>query len=314
MSDLELKVSVIVPVYRGAPTIAELVERVICVFEALPRPLEIILVNDCSPDDSWAVIQSLAERYPQVTGLNLIRNFGQHNALLAGIRSANGDIIVTMDDDLQNPPEEIPKLLAGVDDGHAVTYGVPNEGRHGAFRDLSSRVAKLALRYGLGFKHASNTSAFRAFRTQLREAFRDFDAKFVSIDVLLTWGTNDFSHAIVDHKERQRGTSGYSFRKLWNHTVNMVTSFSTIPLRIASMVGFVFFLFGVCVLLYSLSVFLLHGRSVPGFTFIASIIAIFSGVQLFSLGIIGEYLARIHQKALNEPCYVVADVTGDGRS
>lgn len=313
MSAHERKVSVVVPVYRGAPTIGELVERVTHVFVELGRPLEIILVNDCSPDNAWEVIEDLAGNNEQVIGLNLIRNFGQHNALLAGIRSARGSVIVTMDDDLQNPPEEIPKLLADLDQGHAVSYGVPAKGQHGLFRDFSSKIAKLALRYGLGFKHASNTSAFRAFRTELRDAFKEFDAKFVSIDVLLTWGTRDFSHVVVDHQERKRGTSGYSFGKLLNHITNMVTSFSSIPLRIASMVGFIFFLFGMGILLYSVSVFLFHGRTVPGFTFLASIIAIFSGVQLFSLGIIGEYLARIHQKALNEPCYVVVQKAGDGR-
>lgn len=304
-------VSIVVPVYNGSATITALAERLLAVFNAMNRPCEILLVNDGSQDDSWRVIRALAAAHPQVRGLNLMRNFGQHNALLAGIRAASGKVIVTMDDDLQNPPEEVPKLLAKVEEGHTVVYGVPAEGRHGPVRDFASFAVKFALRVGLGFRHASHTSAFRAFRTPLRDAFANFGAKYVSIDVLLTWATNDFSWVAVEHKEREAGKSGYTLRKLLSHTVNMVTSFSRLPLRIASLIGFAFMLFGILVLLYSLAVYLFRGQVVPGFTFLASIIAIFSGVQLFSLGIIGEYIGRIHQRVLDQPCYVVGETTTD---
>jgi glycosyltransferase involved in cell wall biosynthesis len=302
-------VSIVIPVYNGSATIGELVERLLAEFESKGRACEILLVNDGSPDNSWEVIQALAAAHPAVRGLKLMRNFGQHNALLAGIRQAGGEITVTMDDDLQNPPEEVTKLLEGVAAGRDVVYGVPFEGRHGMFRDFASFAVKFALRVGLGYQHAGYTSAFRAFRTKLRNAFADFDAKYVSIDVLLTWATTDFSWVVVQHNERPAGKSGYTLRKLLSHTVNMVTSFSSLPLRIASLVGFVFTAFGFVVLIYSLFVYVFHGRAVPGFTFLASIVAIFSGVQLFSLGIIGEYIGRIHQRALNQPCYVISEAT-----
>ncbi len=311
MGETAKRVSLVVPVYCGAATVGELVERVLAVFASRPEKCEVILVNDGSPDDSWSVIEGLADRHPEVVGLRLIRNFGQHNALLAGIRRARGEVIVTMDDDLQNPPEEIPKLLERLYQGHAVVYGVPEKGQHGMFRDFSSWFAKLALRFGLGFRHASDTSAFRAFRTQLREAFQQFGAKFVSIDVLLTWATNDFEPVEVAHAERARGQSGYSFSKLANHTLNMVTSFSSRPLKIAIVIGFLFMMFGIAVLFYVVGGYLFFDRVLPGFTFIASIVALFSGVQLFSLGIIGEYIGRIHQKALEQPCYVIAEQVGD---
>jgi undecaprenyl-phosphate 4-deoxy-4-formamido-L-arabinose transferase len=296
-------------VYNGSATIRELADRLLAVFRQQPRDCEIIMVNDGSQDNSWEVICTLVAAHPQISGLRMMRNFGQHNALLAGIRQARGDIIVTMDDDLQNPPEEIPKMLERLEQGHAVVYGIPTEAKHGMFRDFSSWAAKFALRVGLGFKHASRTSAFRAFRTPLREAFADFGAKYVSIDVLLTWATTDFDAVVVAHNERVKGKSGYTLRKLLSHTINMVTSFSPLPLRIASFVGFMFTAFGLLVLAYSLVVFIVKGRAVPGFTFLASIIAVFSGVQLFSLGIIGEYIGRIHQRALDQPCYVVAERT-----
>jgi undecaprenyl-phosphate 4-deoxy-4-formamido-L-arabinose transferase len=304
-------VSVVVPVYFGEKTIEELVERLVEVFRRNEQGLEVLLINDGSEDDSWGVIQELAARYPQVKGINLMRNFGQHNAILAGIRIAEGQIIVTMDDDLQNPPEEVPKLLEKLANGHDVVYGVPEQEQHGRFRDLASVMTKFLMRVGLGFKQANKSSAFRAFRADLRRAFEDFHSRFVSIDVLLTWATDDFDWVAVRHEERPAGKSGYNLRKLFTHMMNMVTSFSTIPLKLASFVGFAFTVFGFLFLIYILYNYLAHGSNVPGFAFLGSMIAIFSGVQLFSLGIIGEYIGRIHQRALNEPCYVIADKTED---
>ena len=309
MTETPRLVSVIIPVYNGADTLEPLVDRLLKVFQNQPCECEILMVNDGSQDNSWQIIQILASNHSRVSGLNLMRNFGQHNALLAGIRQAQGEIIVTMDDDLQNPPEEVPKLLAKLAEGHAVVYGNPIQEQHGIVRDNASVFVKIALRAGFGFKHASHTSAFRAFRAQLRNAFSDFEAKHVSIDVLLTWATNDFAWVLVEHNERLSGRSGYSLHKLLSHTINIVTSFSSLPLRIATFIGFIFMAFGILILLYALLGYFIFDRGVPGFTFIASIIAIFSGVQLFSLGIIGEYIGRIHQRVLNQPCYVISDKT-----
>jgi len=309
MTETSGLVSVIIPVYNSAHSLEPLVNRLLDTFRDQASECEILMVNDGSQDGSWNVIQTLASSHTQVHGLNLMRNFGQHNALLAGIRQAKGEVIVTMDDDLQNPPEEVPKLLEKLAKGHAVVYGNPQKEQHGMFRDNASIFVKIALRVGFGYKHASYTSSFRAFRTQLRDAFSGFDAKYVSIDVLLTWATTDFSWVSVQHDERSSGTSGYTLRKLLSHTVNMLTSFSSLPLRISSFIGFAFMAFGILILFYALMVYLVAGQSVPGFTFLASIIAIFSGVQLFSLGIIGEYIGRIHQRALSQPCYVIAAET-----
>ena len=302
-------VSVVIPVYNGADTLEPLVTRLLKVFQDQANECEILMVNDGSQDHSWKIIQTLASDHQQVHGLNLMRNFGQHNALLAAIRQAKGEIIVTMDDDLQNPPEEVPRLLAKLAEGHDVVYGNPDQEQHGLVRDNASVFVKIALRLGLGFKHASHTSAFRAFRTQLRNAFSGYEAKHVSIDVLLTWATADFSWVLVEHNERLSGGSGYSLHKLLSHTINIVTSFSSLPLRIATFIGFIFMAFGILILLYALLGYFIYGRGVPGFAFLASIIAIFSGVQLFSLGIIGEYIGRIHQRVLNQPCYIISDKT-----
>jgi undecaprenyl-phosphate 4-deoxy-4-formamido-L-arabinose transferase len=157
---------------------------------------------------------------------------------------------------------------------------------------------------------ARNVSAFRLFRTRIRDAFANYRGPFVSIDVLLTWGSTRFAHVKVHHDDRRSGQSNYTFGMLVTHALNMVTGFSTVPLQVASLIGFLFTLFGFAVLVYVLAVYIANGgASVPGFVFLASIIAIFSGAQLFALGIIGEYLARLHFRSMDRPSYLVREMT-----
>lgn len=305
-----MNISVIIPVYNSEQILCELVRRLQPVLEAEAEKYELVLLNDGSSDQSWDVICELSATHPWIHGINLMRNYGQHNALLCGIRSAQHEIIVTMDDDLQNPPEEIPKLLKKLDDGYDVVYGTPQKQQHGFWRDMASQVTKLVLKSTMSVQVARNVSAFRAFRSDVRNAFTDFLGPFVSIDVLLTWGTTRFASIPVRHDERQEGASNYTFRKLLTHALNMMTGFSTLPLRLASVVGFGFSLFGFIVLVYVVGRYLIQGSSVPGFPFLAGIISIFSGVQLFSLGIIGEYLARMHYRSMSRPYCVIRDMVG----
>jgi undecaprenyl-phosphate 4-deoxy-4-formamido-L-arabinose transferase len=308
-----VQISVIVPVYRSAPILPELHRRLVDALGALAGRYEIILVEDGGGDDSWSVIERLAEQDGHVRGIRMSRNYGQHNALLCGIRAARYELIVTLDDDLQNPPEEMGKLVDRlVAEDVDVVYGTPANEQHGFLRDQGSQITKLALQSAMGAETARNVSAFRAFRTRLRDAFEPYGGPYVSIDVLLTWGTTRFSHVSVRHEARRQGKSNYTLRTLATHAFNMMTGFSTLPLQIASLVGFVFTLFGFGILAIVLLTYIANGGStVPGFAFLASIIAIFSGAQLFALGIIGEYLARIHFRTMDRPAYIVSDVTDD---
>ena len=305
-------VSVVVPVYRSQQALVELHQRLVAVLEKQCSSFEILLVEDCGGDGSWDEIQRLAQLDTRVRGMRFGRNYGQHNALLCGIRAAQYAIIVTLDDDLQNPPEEIPKLLYRLSEGYDVVYGAPEREQHGFLRDQASRITKVALQNAMGAETARHVSAFRAFRTSIREAFDGYRSPFVSIDVLLTWGTTRFSHMAVRHEPRAFGVSNYNLRKLITHALNMMTGFTTIPLQLASLAGFVFSLFGFCILGYVVASYLIRGGSVPGFAFIASIVAIFSGVQLFALGIIGEYLARMHLRTMERPPYLVREVAPRG--
>jgi glycosyltransferase involved in cell wall biosynthesis len=302
-------VSVIVPVYNSEGSLPLLVERLSQTLEPGRELGELILVNDESRDGSWGVIQELAARHSWIRGFNLMRNYGQHNALLCGIRLARFPIVVTLDDDLQTPPEEIPKMLAKLAEGHDAVYGTPYRQTHGLFRDLASWFTKLALQSAMGAATARNVSAFRVFRTYLREAFANYSGPHVSIDVLLTWGTRKFDAISVRNDERTMGASNYTLGKLIRHAMNMMTGFSTLPLQLASFTGFAFTFFGLAVLAYVLGRYFIQGGSVPGFPFLASAIAIFSGAQLFALGIIGEYLARMHFRMMDRPSYAVLSST-----
>ena len=299
------RLSVVIPVYNSAEILPRLIERLSAVLRAEKLEHEVVLVNDGSRDGSWQVIEKLSRENAAVRGIDLMRNYGQHNAVLCGIRAAVGDVIVTMDDDLQHPPEEIPKLLAVLEEGADVVYGAPLEYRHGMGRDLASWITRVALGYVMGVPAGRHVSPFRALRTQLRDAFADYRSPFVSVDVLLSWATARFAVARVRQDDRASGVSGYSFYRLVMHAFNMMTGYSALPLQVASVMGFLFSLFGACVLVFVVAKRLVTGVPVPGFAFLASCLAIFSGVQLFAIGIIGEYMARIHFRTVEKPQYAV---------
>lgn len=298
-------VSFVVPVYRGAGTLLELVRRIHDVMTVNGFDGEVILVDDDSPDESWQVIESLGRQYDWVRGYRLMRNYGQHNALLCGIRQARFEWTVTIDDDLQNPPEEVTLLLERMKEGVDVVYGTPVTESHGFLRDLASVVTKITLQSVMGVDNARSVSAFRAFRTVLRDAFSRYRSPFVSIDVLLTWGTSRFSSVPVRQVNRRDGVSNYTFGKLFRHAMNMMTGFSVLPLQLAVWVGFSFTAFGFLVLVFVIGRWIIHGSVVQGFPFLASIVAIFSGAQLFTLGIFGEYLSRMHFRIMERPAYSV---------
>lgn len=308
-SGKDIQLSLVVPVFRSRETLRELHRRIVTTLEPIYPNFELVLVEDCGGGGSWKIIQELAQNDPRVRGFQLSRNYGQHNALLCGIRAARGKIIVTLDDDIQNPPDEVPKLLVKLEQGFDVVYGTPERERHGFLRDTASRITKIALQNAMGAETASKVSAFRAFRTQLRDVFEGYQSPTVNIDVLLTWGTSRFAAVTVRHEARHAGTSGYTLRKLINHALNMMTGFSTLPLQMASVMGFIFAGIGFLIFVYVIGRYLLFGTSVPGFPFLASIIVIFSGVQLVALGIFGEYLARMHLRSMERPQYAVRQHT-----
>lgn len=309
----EAGVSVVIPVYNSEQTLGELVPRLAEVLGRLERRFEIVLVDDGSADASLKIVDELAATLPGVVGVALSRNFGQHNALMAGISVSRYDTIVTMDDDLQHVPEEVPRLLEALTDDVDLVYGVPVEEEHGFWRSLASRIVKASLASAVGSNAARSVSAFRAFRGSLRPVLTDSRDAFVSLDVLLSWATARIVGVPVEMRKREHGSSNYTFRGLVRHSMNMITGYSSTPLRFVSFVGIVMAIIGGLTLVYVVGRWAL-GEAVPGFTFMAAAVALFSGAQLLALGILGEYLGRMHFRSMQRPVYVVRTIVkGDGQ-
>ena len=299
---LRMNVSVVVPIYKGERFIEALGAELIRTLPAFTENYEIILVNDGSPDNSWSLIQRLTREHRCVRGIQMMRNYGQHNATLCGVRAASYDIVVTMDQDLQHPPQEIPLLLAKLEEGYDVVYGAPRKLPQGFLRNLMTASIKWILAKVIGLPSVHDVSAFRAFRTNLRDAFVNFQSPSLILDVLLSWGTTRFTSVLVNIAPAER--SNYSFTMLVRTATLILIGYSTLPLRIASWIGFAMTLFGLGVFIYVLVVYFTAG-SPPGFPFLASMIALVSGAQLFALGIFGEYLARMFDRSMDKPSYVI---------
>jgi len=302
----------VVPVYRSERTLIELVGRISSALQN--HEFEIILVDDASGDESWTTICSIARQNSMVTGIRLGRNSGQHGALLAGVRAAKFQTVVTLDDDLQNPPEEIKELIDALVPGIDVVYGVSTEVKQNFYRRAGSKLVRKFFSSTLGFSSAVSMSSFRAFRTELRSGFDSSLGPNISLDALLTWSTSRFAATEVAHDQRSEGKSHYTFRKLVRFMIDMATGYSTLPLRMASTLGFTTIAFGLVLLIFVVSRPLISGGSVPGFPLLASSITIFSGVQIFLLGVLGEYIGRMHFRVMNKPTYMIAETTSSAGS
>ena len=300
-----MPVSVVVPCYRSAATLPALSARL---HDALPGAVgdfEIVLVVDGGDPATWTAAAALDRDSPHVRALRLSRNFGQHNALVAGVRAARHDVIVTMDDDLQHRPEEIPTLLAALTDDVDLVYGVAAREEHGAARSLASRLAKAALERLMGVTGARQLSAFRAFRTFLRNGFTQLNGPHACLDVALSWGTTNIAAVSVRMDERRHGRSNYTVRMLVRHTLNMVFGYSTAPLRLVTYLGSLVGFLGLALLTRTLYLYFSGGTTVAGFTTVASMVALFSAAQMIAIGVLGEYLGRIHANGLGLPTYVI---------
>ncbi|WP_380167458.1 glycosyltransferase [Jannaschia sp. R86511] len=310
-----MRLSVVVPCYRSVETLAGLVEGV---HAELGRPgsgvddFELVLVVDGSPDSTFALANDLARRFPRVRVLMLSRNYGQHNALLAGIERASFEVVVTMDDDLQHRPDQITRLVEPLQDPLVdLVYGVAVTEEHAFWRSLASRAVKRGLALA-GVDNASDVSAFRAFRTELRHGFPEAADAFASVDVLLSWTTVAVTRVDVQMDQREAGESAYGLRKLMRHTLNMVTGYGTLPLRLVTVLGVVCAVLGAVLLATVLVGYFVGSTTVSGFTTLASMIALFSAAQMLSIGVLGEYVGRLHFRSMHKPTYVVRlDSTAD---
>ncbi len=300
----ELTVSVVVPCFNSEQSLTPLLKELCRVLDRCVPQYELICVNDDSTDGTWGVIESLLDTHP-LHAINLMRNYGQHNAILCGLRAARYDVVVTIDDDLQNPPFEIPRLLEKISAGYDVVYGTPAKYQQSLWRALSSTTVRAILRLLLQSDTVESISSFRAFKTNLRDAFSDYRSPFVSLDVLFTWATTKVTSVTVEHKTRQFGQSKYSFGRLLAVAMNLMTAYTLLPLRLATVNGLFCLLLGTLVLIALFVHQVVFGYGFGGISLVAAMMCFLSGAQLIAIGVLGEYLAKIHSTAVAQPPYVI---------
>lgn len=300
------KVSIVVPVYCGAPTVPELVERLSETLRA-HYDLEIVLVDDGSTDDSAQVCRELARRHPWVRVILLSRNFSEHNAVMAGLRFASGEYVVIMDDDLQNPPGEVTKLIDELGKGFDVVYSRYEEKRHSALRNFGSMINDRVANVMLSKPADLYLSSFKAMSRFVVNEVTKFDGPFPYIDGLILRTTRRIGVVTVEHHERRVGRSNYTLRKLIRLWVNMFTSFSILPLRVAALMGLLVAGFGVLAAVLFIVERIRNPGLPMGWASVVVSITLLSGVQLFTLGMLGEYLGRMFLKVGGEPQFVVRE-------
>ena len=304
--------SLVIPVYGSEPVLPELVRRLQAMFDQQGRPsgdYELILVCDCSPDRSWAVIRSLAKQYPWVRGILLRMNAGQHNALMAGFSKARGRVIVTMDDDLQHAPEDIPLLLAELAQGRDMVYARFKSRKHAGWKVAGSRLNDLVAGYLMNKPKGLYLSPFRAMTADIRDDILRYQGPYVYVDGLILSVTRNIGTVDVDHHERYAGDSGYSLRKSISLWLKMATNFSIVPLRITSFVGLCFAGVGFVLALVLIIQKLTLDRMPIGWSSLIVTVLIVGGVQLLALGMLGEYLGRVLLILNSRPQDVVGETT-----
>lgn len=306
----ETGLSIVVPVYRSEETLRPLVARLVDVLEATGREFELVLIDDGSPDRSWEVLIELGGRHgDRLVAVQLMRNYGQHNALMCGFRIARGAIVVTMDDDLQHPPEAIPDLIAGLETRELdLVYGTYTVKEHASWRNAGSWLIRKF--YRLVFQTSVTPGAFRAIRRELVETTLTYDLNFTYIDGLLAWNTRRVGEVAVTHHPRAVGRSGYSVGKLLGLALNLFTNFSLLPLQLVSASGIVSAGGGFVLGAYYLFEYFRSNIDVPGYASIIVAVLVLGGIQLLSLGIMGEYLGRLHLNVNRKPQYHVRQVVG----
>ena len=289
------KISFVIPCYRSARTIEGVVAEIQDTMAAIPQYVyEIILVNDCSPDETFEVIKALCVRYNNITGISLARNFGQHAALMAGLRRAGGDIIVCLDDDGQTPADEVGKLLAGIENGSDVVYASYENKHHSAFRNFGTWMNDIMTRMMLGKPKELHLTSYFAAKRFVVDSMLRYENSYPYIIGLVLRATRNISNVPVNHRSREVGTSGYTMKKLLGLWFNGFTAFSILPLRIATITGVIFagagFIYGI----YTVVKKFVNPQVPLGFSSLMAAVVFIGGMLMIMLGLIGEYIGRIY--------------------
>ena len=301
--------SVVIPVYGSEEILPELISQLESVLDHSDLEYEVILVCDQSPDRSWQVIQNLVRTRNRFHGILLRMNVGQHNALMAGLRASNGEIIITMDDDLQHSPKDISLLVKGISEGYDVSYARFQSRYHPFWKLIGSRVNDIVARFLMGKPAHIYLSPFRAFSASIRDEVLKYRGPYVYLDGLILSVTRNIVMVDVKHHDRFAGVSRYGFKKSFALWLKMATSFSILPLRITSFLGLIFSGLGfLLAILLIIQKFTLNAMPIGWSSLIVTVL-ILGGVQLLAVGMLGEYLGRVLLTLDSRPQFVIGEDT-----
>lgn len=301
-------ISFVIPCYRSAETIGRVVAELDAAMQKMPAyQYEIVLVNDCSPDNTFEVIRGLCAQRTDICGISLARNFGQHAALMAGFRYTRGDVVICLDDDGQTPAAEAGKLLAKIEEGFDVVYAKYAHKQHSGFRNFGSKVNEMMTRVMLGKPKELYLSSYFAVKRFVVDEMLRYSNPYPYVIGLVLRTTNRITNVDVNHREREIGTSGYTVGKLFTLWFNGFTAFSIKPLRVATVLGAFSAAMGFLYGIYTIIKKLVNPNVVIGFSSLMSAVVIFGGIVMLMLGIIGEYIGRIYISMNNSPQYVVRE-------
>ena len=305
-------ISFVIPCYRSEQTIGNVVAEINTVMtEVVKKTYEIILVNDSSPDNTFETIRSLADNSDNIVGINLAKNFGQHAALMAGMRASRGDIVVCLDDDGQTPANEVYKLLDKLNEGYDVCYASYGHKQHNGFRNFGSKVNELMTRIMLGKPKELYISSYFAAKRFIVDDMLRYEQPYAYVIGLVLRATRNIANVPVDHRAREIGNSGYTLKKLLGLWFNGFTAFSIKPLRIATFIGGLTACTGFLYGLYTIIKKLILMDSVQaGYSATMSVLVFVGGMIMLMLGMIGEYVGRMYICMNNSPQYVIKEVVG----
>ncbi len=304
------KISFVIPCYRSAKTIEGVVAEIQNTMESIPKYVyDIFLVNDCSPDDTYEVIRALCTKYDNITGISLAKNFGQHAALMAGLRKSDGEIVVCLDDDGQTPANEVGKLLEGIEKGSDVVYASYENKKHSAFRNFGTWMNDIMTRAMLGKPRDLHLTSYFAAKRFVVDSMLRYENCYPYIIGLVLRATRNITNVPVSHRSREVGTSGYTMKKLLGLWFNGFTAFSILPLRIATVTGVTFASAGFVYGIYTIVKKFVNPEVPMGFSSLMAAVVFIGGMLMVMLGLIGEYIGRIYISINSSPQYVIREET-----
>lgn len=301
-------ISIIIPCYNSEKTICSVIEEINGVDRLKTIKYELILVNDGSSDNTFKIISMMASNNKNITAIDLSKNFGQHNALMAGLRFCSGDVVVCMDDDGQTPASGIDLLLDKLQEGYDVIYAKYPHKQHSVFRNIGTKINDLMTRVLLGKPKHLFLSSFFCMRRYVVDEIAKYDNPYPYIMGLVLRATKNITNVEINHRSRVIGESGYTFRKLIKLWINGFTAFSIIPLRIVTVIGMLFaatgFLYGIWIIIKKV----LLNTAPMGWSSLVAMILFIGGIVLMMQGMLGEYIGRIYLSINRNPQYVIREI------